>query len=72
MNTATQFTFNLVASSISPSTSGTGGGVFLEVTGTGFSKNSQVLVDSINWPVTAYNYTLIRCIVPANVIYFSI
>lgn len=67
MNVATTFTFSLTATTISPTLSGTGGGLILEINGNGFSANSKVTVDNNNCPVKSFTYSKLTCIIPSNV-----
>ncbi|RMZ95337.1 fibrocystin-L-like isoform X1 [Brachionus plicatilis] len=60
------YTFELDAYSVSPSTSGTGGGVIVNITGKGFSTNTKVSIDGINCAILAKSYQIISCIVPSN------
>lgn len=63
----TTFTFELDAFSISPNTSGTGGGIIVDLVGKGFSSNTRVLIDGTSCPIQNYTYSKISCMVPANV-----
>lgn len=44
------------------------GGVKITITGNGFSKKTQVLVDNIDCPIFYQSYQSIICITPPNVI----
>lgn len=67
MSSDTAVTFHLNATSISPMKSFTGGGIILNVTGTGFSVNSTVTVDGNECQVIQpTSYSLIRCVVPSS------
>lgn len=69
MNSDATVTFHLNATSISPVSSFSGGGIILNVTGTGFSVNSTVTIDGNACEVIQpTSYSLIRCIVPSTVI----
>ena len=68
MNSNTQYQYQFTSTGISPTYSGTGGGNTVNITGTGFSKNTLVTIDSNECKVVYQNPTLITCIVPANVI----
>ncbi len=46
------------------------GGVKITITGNGFSKQTQVLVDNIICPIFYLSYNSIICITPSNVIIF--
>lgn len=67
MNVNPTVQFDLTASSITPNYSGTGGGLYLNVTGIGFSSKSQVLIDNINCPIVFSSYSLLTCLIPTNV-----
>lgn len=56
------------ASSFAPKMSGTGGGLQLNISGSGFSLNTFVQIDGIDCPISLLNYSFIACIIPANVI----
>ena len=65
----TTLTIPLVVSSISPSQSGTGGGVLMSIEGQGFSQETQVYIDGRVCPlvVGSSNYSLLKCLTPSNV-----
>ena len=67
MNTNTNVNFKLTTLSLSPTSCGTGGGLILNITGTGFNSNCTVLIDNINCPIISIDYSLIKCIIPSNV-----
>ena len=60
-------TFQLTASTLYPTSSGTGGGALLNITGTGFNSNCSVQIDGTNCLVVFVNYSMITCVVPSNV-----
>jgi len=67
-NEIIKFEFEVL--SLSPDRSGTGGGIFLNINGSGFHSGFKVEIDDINCPIISVNYSLISCIIPANVNYF--
>ena len=64
------FTFPLSISSFSPNYGGTGGGLILTINGSGYSKQTKVLIDNIVCPITSFIYTSINCQIPSNVCVF--
>ena len=58
----------MIASSIVPTYGGVGGGVKITINGTGFSKQTQVLVDGIDCPIFYQTYNSLVCTTPQNVI----
>lgn len=68
MNDNPTVKFYLKATSFNPSRSGTGGGILLNITGTGFSKDVIVTVDSNECKLTFVSLNLIICQVPPSVI----
>ena len=66
-STTTTLTFTLQATLITPTISGTGGGVLVTIIGQGFSSATQVLIDSINCPIQSMTYSNLTCLTPPNV-----
>lgn len=67
MNSNPTITFSLTANSLSPATSGTGGGNVLTISGEGFNKNCKVTIDGNSCPILIANYSTITCTIPSNV-----
>lgn len=63
----TMYTFEIDAFSVSPNTTGTGGGIIIDIIGKGFSNNTGIFIDGIICPIQNYSYSKISCMVPANV-----
>jgi len=72
MNTNANVNFKFTTISLNPTSCGTGGGLMLNISGTGFNTNCTVLVDNINCPIVSIDYSLITCIIPSNVSCFTI
>jgi hypothetical protein len=65
-STVISLNFTLSVSSMTPTISGTGGGVLIEIMGSGFSNSTQALIDNLPCSIVSYNYSLILCRTPAN------
>jgi hypothetical protein len=59
--------FELKATSISPTFGFTGGGNLIKIYGSGFNHNNLVSVGKNDCPVVNVTYSMISCVVPANV-----
>ncbi|CAF0710276.1 unnamed protein product [Brachionus calyciflorus] len=66
MNSNALFDFYLTATSFSPKTSGVGGGIIVNITGSGFSEKVKVTVDSNECKIVFVSFNLIRCLIPSN------
>ena len=60
-------TFPLVVKSLSPTMSGTGGGVLVSIEGEGFSQDTLVLIDNSLCSLVTFNYSFVTCLTPSNV-----
>ena len=67
INSADTYEFLLTGIDVSPSIGGTGGGLKVNITGSGFSNKTQVLVDGNSCNVLFSSYNLIICEIPSNV-----
>ena len=60
-------TFELKATSISPTFGFTGGGNLISIYGSGFDQSNLVTVGWNDCPIVNVTYSMISCVVPANV-----
>ena len=67
MNVNPIITFQLTALSLSPSSSGTGGGSILNINGVAFNSKCSIKVDNNVCSIVSMSYSLIKCILPSNV-----
>lgn len=68
MNTNVTVNVPLVVSSFEPKLGFNSGGNIISINGTGFSKQTNVLIDQNDCKIINASYSLLKCIVPFNVI----
>ena len=68
ININTTIKVPLIAESFEPKFGNALGGDIMLIKGTGFSKKTNVLIDNKNCRVLEATYSLLKCIVPSNVI----